>query len=126
MNKVFVYGTLRKGEKNHYLLKESVCLSDNCWVFGELHDTGYGYPVLKPSTISKVIGEVYEVNDEILQRLDVLEGYTEGSQSNLYERICQVVYQDGPFTEAFVYVTGSHLQERNHKIESGDWKTYRK
>lgn len=125
MYKVFVYGTLRKGERNHYLLKESVCLSDNCWVYGELHDTGYGYPVLKPSRSFRVVGEVYVVTDEILQNLDALEGYSEGSHDNLYERIIQVVFQDGPIADAFVYVTGTHLQERNHKIESGDWKTYR-
>ncbi|WP_081728092.1 gamma-glutamylcyclotransferase [Alkalihalobacillus hemicellulosilyticus] len=37
---VFVYGTLRSGEGNHYFLNSSRCVADHAWVYGELYDTG--------------------------------------------------------------------------------------
>jgi gamma-glutamylcyclotransferase (GGCT)/AIG2-like uncharacterized protein YtfP len=76
MIKVFVYGTLRKGEANAQLLKGATCIAEQCWTDGDLYDTGYGYPAMKQTPNSRLFGELYTVTEEDLKRLDQLEGYT--------------------------------------------------
>lgn len=70
---LFVYGTLRKYENNHHLLKGSRCLAEQSWAYGELYDSGLGYPAMKPSIDSKVYGEIFEVSKSQLQEIDFLE-----------------------------------------------------
>lgn len=79
--KVFVYGTLLKGEENHnaYLSgSRFVCCADL---------PGYGlynvdvYPGIVPEEGERVKGEVYEVDQATLRRLDDLE-----DEGDLYTR----------------------------------------
>ncbi|WP_338472553.1 gamma-glutamylcyclotransferase [Niallia sp. XMNu-256] len=121
---VFVYGTLRKGESNAYLLKNAICIAEQAWTNGEMYDTGNGYPAIKPSLTLRVYGELYLVTESELERLDQLEGYTSGSTNNLYERIEQTVYTDRGEKEAFVYVEGN-ASICKEEIHRGDWKEYR-
>ncbi|WP_316571419.1 gamma-glutamylcyclotransferase [Neobacillus sp. YIM B06451] len=124
MVKVFVYGTLRKGESNHHLLKNAVRIAEQCWTNGALFDTGYGYPALGLDPQAKVFGELYEVTAEELFRLDRLEGYVEGGTNNLYERVEQLVYTDkGAVTAYLYYAGGPDLLVK--RIPNGDWKEYR-
>jgi gamma-glutamylcyclotransferase (GGCT)/AIG2-like uncharacterized protein YtfP/cation transport regulator ChaC len=118
---VFVYGTLRKHERNHYLLKDSRLISEQAWTYGELFDTGNGYPMLKKSSTQKVYGELYEVNQNQLASLDELEGYKINRKDNLYEREIQTIYTDNGESSAYLY-----LSERTciTAIASGDWKVY--
>jgi gamma-glutamylcyclotransferase (GGCT)/AIG2-like uncharacterized protein YtfP/cation transport regulator ChaC len=118
---VFVYGTLRKHERNHYLLEDSKLISEQAWTYGELFDTGNGYPMMKKSSSQKVFGELYEVNQNQLTHLDVLEGYKVGRSDNLYEREIQTIYTDNGICRAYLY-----LSERAcvTAIASGDWKIY--
>tara|TARA_R100000005_G_C4926563_1_gene157433 strand:+ start:332 stop:703 length:372 start_codon:yes stop_codon:yes gene_type:complete len=74
MNKIFVYGTLKAGGRLHsHGMSNSKYLgeyeSDEWWV---LADFG-AYPGLIPGD-RVVYGEVYEVTDETLKRLDLIEG----------------------------------------------------
>lgn len=119
--RVFVYGTLRKHERNSHLLKDSRCLSEQAWVYGELYDTGQGYPVLRKSMVEKVYGEVYSINQDTLQKLDILEDYQEGRKSNLYERMESTVYTDEGETTAFVYIE-NQPNKASSVIKHGDWK----
>ena len=69
---LFVYGTLMDGQKNaHYL--------DDCGIYVEAEIHGYtllqlnGYPgMMKGDGI--VVGELYHIDEETKQRLDLLEG----------------------------------------------------
>ncbi len=101
---VFVYGTLRKNERNHYLLKDANCIAEQAWTAGCLYDTNYGYPIHQTNSESRVYGEIYEVNHNQLAGLDELEGYRGEGESNYYERITQMAYTDNGEHEAFVYV----------------------
>ncbi|MFZ3588886.1 gamma-glutamylcyclotransferase family protein [Bacillus sp. DJP31] len=101
---VFVFGTLRKNERNHYLLKASNCLAEQAWTTGSLYGTNYGYPVLQENKRSRVYGEIYEVNSSQLARLDELEGYRGEGESNYYDRITKRVHTDEGVHEAYVYV----------------------
>jgi gamma-glutamylcyclotransferase (GGCT)/AIG2-like uncharacterized protein YtfP/cation transport regulator ChaC len=118
-HRVFVYGTLRKHERNHHLLKDSTLIAEQVWTYGELFDTGCGYPMLKPSQDHKVFGELYEVNQNVLEKLDELEDYQVGRNDNLYDRVLQKVYTDKGERQAFVYVS---VKACKTPIPSGDWK----
>lgn len=122
--KVFVYGTLRKGEENAGLLCDAPCIAEQCRTNGFLYDTGYGYPAMKTSQNSRVYGELYEVTESQLGSLDVLEGYTPGGKSNLYERIERTVFTDKGPVNAYLYIAGKDSL-LGKKISNGDWKEYR-
>jgi gamma-glutamylcyclotransferase (GGCT)/AIG2-like uncharacterized protein YtfP len=122
---VFVYGTLRKHECNHYLLKEAILVAEQAWTKGALFDTGYGYPAVKESSREKVYGEVYLVTDEQLSRLDHLEGYEEGADNNLYNRKQQVIKHDRGETKAYIYTIAEDKENMLRKqIKLGDWKEW--
>ncbi|WP_163100232.1 gamma-glutamylcyclotransferase family protein [Peribacillus alkalitolerans] len=123
MIKVFVYGTLRKEEKNHRLIESAMCISENCWTEGKLYDTGYGYPAMTQSSSDKTYGELYSVTDNELIQLDLLEGYTVGGKDNLYERIEQTVYTDKGNLVAYMYIANKKNLLKK-EISNGDWKEY--
>ena len=123
MNKVFVYGTLRKGEANDRLLENAACIAEQCWTNGILYDTGFGYPAVKQAQISQIFGELYTVTDSELMRLDQLEGYSEAGKNNLYERIQQTVYTDKGQFNAYIYVANKENLLKQ-KIPNGDWKEH--
>ncbi|MGC4378650.1 gamma-glutamylcyclotransferase [Fictibacillus sp. Mic-4] len=123
---VFVYGTLRKGEKYHHYLKTAKRLEENCWTYGKLYDTGCGYPAMIIDRVQKVVGEVYEVDGPTLKALDQLEGYNQTGEEERYDRIIQTIYTEKGSIEAFVYVMKEGQVMRERFILDGDWVTYRK
>ncbi|MCU9613538.1 gamma-glutamylcyclotransferase [Caldibacillus lycopersici] len=125
MEKVFVYGTLRINEANSSFMEGSNLLAAQCWTYGELHDTGNGYPVMKDSLKRKTYGELYEVTKEKLVQLDELEDYVKNRETNLFVRELRTIYTDIGTYEAFVYIVGDQLQTINNIIEINDWRVYR-
>ena len=71
---LFVYGTLLKGLRLHHHLGQATFI-ENAKLRGELYDVGT-YPglILNPAC-GWVLGELYEVNDLTLQKLDEVEDY---------------------------------------------------
>ncbi|WP_080849166.1 gamma-glutamylcyclotransferase [Cytobacillus gottheilii] len=125
MYKLFVYGTLRKHEKNHFLLEKNSCLAQQAWVYGELYDTGLGYPTMKGSDLEhKVYGELYEVKSEQFKDLDELEDFIPGDENNLYNRIELNIHTDSGIHKAFVYVSNRD-DLLGKPIVHGDWKLNR-
>lgn len=127
--KVFVYGTLRKEERNAYYLNGANCLYENAWVSGTLYDTKRGYPVLflngLENLTNKVYGEIYDVNRDTLKTMDILEGYVEGGAENVYERTVIKAHTDeGALDDVIIYVAGSTLQHCQKVIPLGDWNVY--
>ncbi|MBM7620031.1 gamma-glutamylcyclotransferase (GGCT)/AIG2-like uncharacterized protein YtfP [Bacillus tianshenii] len=120
---VFVYGTLRKGERNAGLLRDAKCVAEQSWTEGRLYDTRFGYPAVKPGGGGYVYGELYEIREVNLDRLDRLEGYMEGGVDNLFERVEQTIYTDKGTVSALVYVGGRSEMFKQH-ISGGDWKEY--
>lgn len=100
LSKVFVYGTLKKGQPNHYWLTNT----DNGFAsyitngttktkYPLVISTQYNIPFLlnKPGIGKNVKGEIYEINPEMLSKLDILEDYPE-----LYDRqIDEIVTKNG-------------------------------
>ncbi|AEV16929.1 MAG: gamma-glutamylcyclotransferase [Thermus sp.] len=105
MERVFVYGTLKRGERNHPLVAEGVKRVLPGYVEGfalyHLPPGGarpYAYPAMVPGE-GRVYGEVLFLPQEALPLLDALED--EGEE---YRRVRVVVRtEEGPL-EAWAYV----------------------
>ncbi|NRD80063.1 gamma-glutamylcyclotransferase [Bacillus sp. BRMEA1] len=122
---VFVYGTLRKHEVNHALLKEAILVAEQARTKGRLYDTGLGYPALEESENEWIYGELYLVTDEQLSILDELEDYVPDGVDNLYIRQKQMVYHDTGSQEAYLYFIAPDNKKLLIKyISSGDWKLF--
>jgi len=120
--RIFVYGTLREGEENHYLLKEAKCLVCNCWTSGNLYDTGQGYPAMVTGQTGRVYGELYEISEEQLAQLDWLESYEGDGENNDYDRTLQTIHAGHETIGAYVYVYAPDQVTCMEKIETGGWK----
>ncbi len=107
---VFVYGTLRYGQSNHYLLAQSERLGNHTTPpIYSLFDLG-SYPAVIEGH-SAIYGEVYRVNDSTLQQLDRLEDVPVDYRREQIET---------PFGLAWIYI-----YQQDHKLDtlisSGDW-----
>lgn len=112
--KVFVYGTLLEGEPNNYLLASSEKLGDAEVTGLEMYSLGAFPACVQSEYIEDVVhGEVWEVTELTLTRLDRLEGYPD-----FYNRIEVAT----PFGIAWVYVC-EEARGRN-RIKSGNWREH--
>lgn len=110
MKKVFVYGSLKQGFGNHRLLEGSKYLGEAVTKPEfTMYDLG-AFPAITRGGSSEIHGEVYEVDDNVFQRLDALEGYP-----NFYDRM-QI---ETPYGEAWVYFVDKSYN--SSVIETGVW-----
>jgi gamma-glutamylaminecyclotransferase len=115
--RLFVYGTLLRGEPNHALLASSPCLGA---VRTEpafdlvLFD---GYPAMVAGGSIAVTGELYAVTRTVLKRLDRLENHP-----RLYRRI-RIRLADVGAVEA--YLITARQAFGMPRIPSGDWRQSR-
>ena len=123
MNKhlVFVYGTLRSGGARAMSIRfPQAKFIAGAKVSGNLYDLGEYPAVLLNESKSPVIGEVYEVDEELLDKLDDIEA------SSHYRRKQVEIPLGTPRSTCWIYVsqfdpevfTGATL------ITSGDWIEY--
>jgi gamma-glutamylaminecyclotransferase len=111
---IFVYGTLRKGQWNHYLLDGSKFLG-MARTKQKYALYGSGIPFLsRTRAVSQVTGEVYAVDEATLQRLDELEGHPDAYTRELAE----VVLENGTELTAWIYF---YDLTQGELIESGDF-----
>lgn len=72
---LFVYGTLKRGYGNHRYLEGASFIGEGETVEEyEMYDCGVPI-VCKGRRVSKVKGELYEVDEGVLRRVDELEGH---------------------------------------------------
>jgi gamma-glutamylcyclotransferase (GGCT)/AIG2-like uncharacterized protein YtfP len=113
-HRVFVYGTLLRGEVNHHLLRTARFLGPHrteprftLLVLG-------AYPGLVDGGETAVFGEVYGVDAAGLRRLDQLEDYP-----RLYDR--RVIAT--PHGRAWVYLYRGPRRDRM-RLADGDWRRH--
>lgn len=110
--RVFVYGTLLRGNSNHRsYLKSSKFLGEAILYGYSLYDLG-GFPGIKRRRGDSVKGELFEVDSEVLERLNCLE--SEGSLYSL--ETVRVEVQGRTISNVFVYVYLLSVDE-NSRIE---------
>jgi gamma-glutamylcyclotransferase (GGCT)/AIG2-like uncharacterized protein YtfP len=111
---VFVYGTLLRGESNHFRLSRSDFLGEAATApLFALRDMG-GFPALIEGGTQSVQGEVYAVTRETLCLLDELEEHP------VYYRRSEVRLSDGRGVMA--YLLPAEKARHYPVIESGSWR----
>ena len=119
MNLVFVYGTLMRGISNHkYYLEDSSFLGIGTIQGYALYDLG-SYPGIRQEENECTKGEVFEVDDKTMSRLDNLE--VEGF---LYTRkVLKMEMGNGLVQDAYAYIwNGSVDIERKVDLINQPWK----
>ncbi|HKO98470.1 MAG TPA: gamma-glutamylcyclotransferase family protein [Pyrinomonadaceae bacterium] len=116
---VFVYGTLRREASRPMLLQfpGSRFVTD-ATVSGSLYDLG-PYPGLVVNESNSLVkGEVYEVDEELLNELDQFEA----SSDYLRKRVEILIGSEKK--EGWTYEPSSESYSLNRLIPSGDWIAY--
>lgn len=119
---VFVYGTLRRGERADLARQQAqfgVSFIGTDAINGKMYHLG-AYPGVKTEAVDvfertkpSVIGEVFRIRHEsIIILMDTYEGYPE-----LYERL-QTRTAEGRLVWVYTY---NHPVTPDQLIESGDW-----
>ena len=123
---VAVYGTLRRGERNHALIAASQRLGE-ATIAGRLYglpandDRAYAFPALLAGD-GQVAVELYRLRDaSVLSELDALEAYDPDDEAGSEYHRRRVAVDGGPVTDAWVYVRAHELPPSAYPIENGDW-----
>lgn len=130
IDRVFVYGTLMRNQRNAYLIASSEIREMRLVrTQGVLFDTGMGYPAMSLSAegAGNVFGECVQISrmPNQLQALDALEGFGGyDDPAPLYRRtIVNVTPMKGEVLRAWCYV--SDLPDlHQQRIGSGCWLTH--
>lgn len=127
--KVFVYGTVMPGGRYYdYICKEHLASFTEAKAKGCLYDLKVGYPGM---TLGEDWVKGYLLrfdSDEVLKKLDQLEGYSEqnSSENNEYNRIKIAVFDlnENFMGQAWSYIMNeAQLSQYNfERIESGQWE----
>ena len=107
LDKVFVYGTLKKGFSNHPVIPPYCKGIQSAALAGLLFDLPYGYPAAIDGE-GIISGEVLELSrvEEALAELDNLEDYYgPGCADNLYDRVVrEAILTNGSKVTVYVYL----------------------
>lgn len=114
-HKVFVYGTLMRGESNHHLLRQARFFGPARTPPGYRLFTAGTYPVLCPGGRHAIAGEVYGITQQELILLDELEEYP---------RFYQRRFIGTPFGPAWIYYQ-NHPPTGAQLLASGSWRRSR-
>lgn len=114
--RLFVYGTLMRGESNHHYLESARFLraAVTCAEFALADFVDYP-AIVRPGSCA-IVGELYEVDEATLTRVDELEEVPE-----FYER-CEIELEDK--TVALTYVLPMRFVESEGGtiLGHGDWR----
>jgi len=121
MKKIFVYGTLLNGFENHFYLKNARLIG-KAFTKEQYHMTVAFIPFVSDDgheNSNYIFGEVYEVDETDLRRVDQLEGHP-----YMYERRkIDVRLDDGSEMECWMYFYNG---DKGHtEVESGNYYLWR-
>jgi gamma-glutamylcyclotransferase (GGCT)/AIG2-like uncharacterized protein YtfP len=121
MEKVFVYGTLLTGLENNFYLKQSKLIGKG-FSIEKYHMTARYIPFVtndNHENSNYIYGEVWEVPDEELRKIDQLEGHP-----YMYERKqIDVRLDDGSVLKCWIYFYNGDVGHT--EVESGNYYLWR-
>ena len=130
---IFVYGTLKRGFGNHMLLSRKstkflgkATVKNHFLVALSAYIPGMSQCAQKKEKESKVwsyvSGELYEIDQETLKEVDVLEGFSENRSCNLYtrERIV-ATKENGEEISCWAYL---YYESENAKVKLEEGATH--
>ncbi len=110
-SQVFVYGTLKRGQRNHHYLAQADYVgrhvTDECFGMYAFDD----YPAVTQMGSDAVSGEIYRVNPQQFEILDELEWYP-----RFYQRI-EIATDYGC---AWMYIVKAELCRGKKRLD-GNW-----
>lgn len=116
--RVFVYGSLLRGEPNYPVIERGVLVGGaSTEPRFTLHDLG-AFPGMVAEGSQAVAGEVYEVDRVTLADLDRLEGHPR------FYRRTPIALADGTHAETYL-LTRAQVEDRP-VVPNGDWRAHRK
>lgn len=124
--KVFVYGTLLSGFGNHIRFLED---REGAKLLGEgrtkpeftMYNVG-AFPGVMLEGDTSILGEIYEVSEEVATNLDYLEGVNfTNPEKGLYRRET-ITLQSGE--EVLIYIFNNNYGRNMEVVESGDWRHF--
>lgn len=122
--KLFVFGTLRQKQPNHYMLGLNSTYAGIGVLQGfKMHDLG-SFPAIVPSdTEHKIVGEIYEVHEtKLLERIDDME-----RSAGFTRWIGKVTDTFGHEHTCYFYVfSNKEVAEMLEEVENGDWSSHNK
>jgi gamma-glutamylcyclotransferase (GGCT)/AIG2-like uncharacterized protein YtfP len=120
MHRVFVYGTLKRGFRNHRFLEGS-SFAGEAYTLTPYRMLDGRFPVLRDNgpDLQRVSGELFEIDDRTLAKLDDLESVGTG----MYNRILIDVMPTAPgakASRAFIYIgCGDYWDKKEQKPYRG-------
>jgi len=123
IRKLFVYGTLLKGEIRSNYLNDTKLL-DSIEIPGEIYDTEKGYPAAAfcDNSNSVIAGELYDIGsmgERLMHKLDMVEG----TNIDLFKRT--VIEHNN--SNIVTYIAGRSLEGKlipENRIKSGSWRQH--
>lgn len=116
----FVYGTLKKGHNNHYLLEDSKKMGDfTTKPEYTLLDLG-AFPGAIKYGNTAIQGEIYKVLDSRIEKnIDYLEGYQPYKKDNLYNKELITIENKA----VYIYILNMLVVDiiEYSEISSGKW-----
>ncbi|MFC0270796.1 gamma-glutamylcyclotransferase [Metabacillus herbersteinensis] len=117
---LFVYDSTRRHMSLNQYLEGAKLLAEQASTEGELLCTSSDFPALIVGE-GLVYGELYEVDDMILKKLEWIEHYKDGD--HIVKKIVKVS-SDQRVYDAWCYVSKKEKEQADVFIKSGDWKEY--
>jgi len=119
---IFVYGTLMANLPLSHILDNSEFLGVTVAGGVCLYNIG-SYPAIKRGD-GAVVGELYFVNNETLQHLDIVEGfYADDLINSLYHRRKIKILLPAISSDVYAYFYNCPVDKVAH-IEGGDYRAY--
>ena len=118
--RVFVYGTLRRGDDNDITRMEPAPLYvGNAVIAGTMHHLR-AYPGVVLGGGGRVVGEVYAITPALERKLDEIEALYP-QQTDEYFKLRIPVEMDGRVLTCIVYEINPSYTGGRRTILSGDW-----
>mmetsp|Transcript_43205 Transcript_43205/g.50051 ORF Transcript_43205/g.50051 Transcript_43205/m.50051 type:complete len:159 (+) Transcript_43205:46-522(+) len=132
VNKIFVYGTLRKGFYNHHFLEEDTEFIGKAKSVNEYKMTAREYiirggrkravPFVSKTPECSITGEIYEVSNNTLKLLDRLENHPFWYVREEVEFVLTEDNTDGEPKVVKAWIYFNELDKGEIDVESGDFE----